>query len=94
MKDVYEVKSDRYGRVHRFQKSFGNNNYTLKLEETWMPIQLSLDPATKKIVTVDPEGGPVFYEGWNNGEIVIKGIYQVGTVIFFLLEEVKDENPQ
>lgn len=94
MKDSYELKSDRYGYTHRFVKTFGNNNYMLKLQEKWMHMQISVDPASKKLVTVDPDGGPVLFEGWKNHEIIIRDIYQIGLAIFFSLEEVKKENPQ
>lgn len=94
MKDRYELKSERYGRVHHFEKTFGNNNYILKQEESWMTYQITRDTATKKLCTVDPEGGPILYEGWSNGEITINEIYEIGTTIFFSLSEYKNENPQ
>ena len=88
MKDYYEVKSERYGYTHKFVKTLGSN-YTLSQQEKWMHMSMSVDPATKKIATIDPGGGPVFYVGWKNDEIEVKDIYQLGTVIFFLLGEVK-----
>ena len=48
MKKSYDVKSDRYGHTHKFVQSFGNN-YLFKPEESWMPIYLNFDPATKKV---------------------------------------------
>jgi len=86
MKKSYDVKSDRYGHTHHFVQSFGEN-YLFKPEESWMPIYLNFDPATKKIMSVDTEGGPYLTAGWSNDEITIKDIYQVGTVIFFILSE-------
>lgn len=90
MKDSYEVKSDRYGYVHKLVKTLGSN-YTLKPQENWMHMGISVDPATKKIVTVDPDGGPVFFVGWKNDEIEVKDIYQLGTVIFFLVSEIENK---
>lgn len=86
MKEVYNVKSDRYGHTHKFVASFGCN-YIFKPAESWMPIYLNFDPTTKKVLSVDTEGGPYMTVGWSNDEITIKEIYQVGTVIFFILEE-------
>jgi hypothetical protein len=94
MKNCYTFRSERYGRVHKFEKSYGNNNYILKQEEPWMLLQITRDESTKKLRTVDPEGGPILYEGWTNGEIVINEIYEIGTIIFFSLSEVKNDNPQ
>lgn len=91
MKEFYEIKSDRYGHTHKFIETNGNN-YIFKPAESWMPIYLNFDPATKKIVSFDTEGGPFMTVGWHNDEIRIKEIYQVGTVIFFILEEINEEN--
>lgn len=86
MKTIYNVKSDRYGHTHKF-KSADGLNYLFKPAESWMPIYVNYDEATKKIISVDTEGGPYLTAGWSNDEITIKEIYQVGTVIFFILEE-------
>lgn len=87
MKDSYTINSERYGYTHTFEKSYGANNYMLKTQESWMPMSVILDPASKNVVAVDPDGGPFLTEGWSNDEIVIKDIYQIGTVIMFSLDE-------
>lgn len=86
MKKIYNVKSDRYGHTHKFVLTTGNN-YIFKPEEKWMSLYLNFEPSTKKILSVDTDGGPYMYVGWENEEIKINEIYQIGTVIFFILEE-------
>jgi len=90
MKKEYSVKSDRYGHTHHFVLTT-KPNYIFKPAESWMPIYITTDSATKKILAVDTEGGPYLTVGWSNDEIEIKEIYEVGTKIFFILEEKKDE---
>ena len=89
MKQEYNVKSDRYGHIHKFvQTNDGLNLYQFKCEEEWMPISVVYNDGEKSSIKfIDPEGGPNIYNGWTNGEITVTEIVKIGHWFYFKLKE-------
>lgn len=89
MKQEYIVKSDRYGHNHKFvQTNDGLNLYAFRCEEEWMPIRAVYNDGEKSgLKFIDPDGGPIIYNGWTNGEITVTEIAKIGLGFYFKLKE-------
>ena len=88
MKSEYEVKSERYGRTHKFiSTSNGSNPYIFVPEEEWMPLYCTYNK-DGTILAIDTEGGPFIVKGWSNDEITVEKIDGGKTgPIYFTLKE-------
>lgn len=73
MKEIYRIRSSRYGHIHSFRRN-DDGSYSFVPAEDWMFLYISSNPESKDIISVDTEGGPFMTVGWNNGEIEITGI--------------------
>ena len=84
MKEQYDVKSDRYGHVHKFVRR-EDGLYDFVPEQDWMTIQVTGGKDDPPIF-IDTCGGPVLRMGWYNEEIRVVGIT---ADLHFKLEEMK-----
>lgn len=89
MKNEYEVKSNRYGHIHKLVKIKSTDYYSFIPEKDWMPIRIIYEDDTcRQVKFIDSEGGPCIGVGWRNNEIEVAGIESLGNIIMFTLKEI------
>ena len=86
MKAEYNVKSDRYGHVHKFVQ-LPSGNYGFVPEKDWMPIYVTYEN-NGDVAFIDTDGGPCVCKGFETEEVRVVKIHNYATgAMEFELEE-------
>ena len=88
MKEVYYVKSNRYGHTHKFIKNPKSEYYCFIPEKDWMPLYVTYKSDGTGVLFLDTDGGPLLEREWKNDEIKISEILLNDNGIEFKLEEI------
>ena len=85
MKNVHQVKSDRYNYTHYFVKE--GDYYRFIPEYDWMSLRIGYGPENE-IEFIDTDGGPFITKGWSNNYVKVINIFEDNNKILFEIKTV------
>lgn len=92
MKEEYNIRSDRYGYMHKLVASESDDSaYFINPQDTWMNIRVIFNEDNKSIFAIDLDGGPFITRGWRDDEIEVIDIFIKDKTILLMIKEIENE---